>query len=181
MRVLMLFLLLSPTPVMSDHLPQDLLAKGEAEKTLCGIDVNKSHASDLAGAVRQAHHLRKVPRYQGCRRDHLESRGSRIHVYVNIDNVTYGVEISGSPASDATTGRGLSLGSNPSRFEACLRRPIRAQRFQDHHSVAGCTELRAYAAQRSDLPIMLVAPVDNRIFGTLFPDMTIFATGKPKR
>jgi hypothetical protein len=160
MRVLMLFLLLSPTPVMSDHLPQDLLAKGEAEKTLCGIDVNKSHASDLLARFGKPITYEKYPATKDAAEITWNRGGSRIHVYVNIDNVTYGVEISGSPASDATTGRGLSLGQTL----ADLKR-VYGGRFEHNGSKITIqwqdgTELRATLLKGRISRLMLVAPVE---------------------
>jgi len=111
-------LFLFPAILLADHLPDNLITRGKEETVLCGIDVIRSHDSDL---LKKFGKPTKYLKYPEAGVDEAEIRwnvdGSIIRAYINADHVAYSVEVSGKAGAITKTGRGLSLGQTLADLE----------------------------------------------------------------
>jgi|SRR5579872_3690281 len=159
MRILITVLLFSGM-VFADHLPTNLVARGKAETTLCGIDVKHSHVSGLLEKLGEPATYDKYPKTEEAAEITWEKEGSKIHATINVDDIAYAVEVSGAANAIAATGKGLGLGQTI----ADLRR-IYGNRFWKHGDEITVqwqdgTELRAKFLNGRIISLLLIAPVE---------------------
>jgi hypothetical protein len=157
---LLIAMLLFPTMLLADHLPEDKIALGKPETVLCGIDVSRSHVRELVGKFGKPVTYDKYPKTKDAAEITWEKSGSRIHAYINVDDIAYAVDVSGDASATTTTGRGLGLGQKL----ADLQR-IYGNRFVTHGNRVTLqwrdgSELRATIANDRIVSLTLVAPVE---------------------
>jgi hypothetical protein len=111
MRTFAIIVLLSSFS-FADHLPANLIARGEPETLLCDIDVTHTTLSDLKKRFATPLSYKTHPETEEAAEIIWVQEGSRVHATINADNIAYAVEVSGKPSQIAKTGRGLALGQS---------------------------------------------------------------------
>src|SRR5580704_15850730 len=111
MRIV-LAMVLFPAMLAADHLPANLVARGDPESVLCGIAVNHTRVSELMEKLGKPQVYEKYPKTKDAAEITWTNSGSKIHVFINVDDVAYAVEVSGVATPVAATGRGLRLGGS---------------------------------------------------------------------
>jgi hypothetical protein len=159
MRILFAILLF-PAILAADHLPANLIARGDPESILCGIDVNHTRVSELMEKLGKPQIYEKYPKTKDAAEITWSKNGSKIHAFINVDDVAYAVEVSGAATPIAATGRGLRLGGKTEELEQ-----IYGNRFATHGSRRifqweNGTEMRVTIVNGRVNRLVLVAPVE---------------------